>query len=338
MLESTLRTSVARTKPASAYFRLSGPDVFDVVDRLVTSDLYLQEAQLRQSLLLDAEGFVAADAIVGRDDEAYILVLDGLRGEAASKLVSAHVQGTATKVEDLSAAFEPIGLHGPYAWELVGEWLGPDLVGLPYLTLFRHDGALVLRTGRTGEYGYDVLMPRDAAGALIAKLEKIGTIFDLGPIDAAGLDLAALENGFFNLGREGRIVRDPLELQLKWRLSKEKTYRGSDAVSARWNAGATKRVTWWVSETAIATGDPIELDGQRIGTVVNVDRSEVRKCHIGIASIDLAYAHAGIDAFEAPNQAKIETVAPPLVNNLSLYVSPQRHSYRDRASYAFPPL
>ena len=158
-------------------------------------------------------------------------------------------------------------------------------------------------------------------------------------MDEAGLDLAALENGFFNVRREGRLVRDPLELQLKWRLGKEKSYRGSEAVTARWKQGATRRVTWLSSAEPLSVGDVIELEGEPIGEIVNAAHSPIREVYLGIAILNVALAHAGLTAFGRIHEgarAPVRTLAPPVMNNLSMHVSPQRHSYRDRASFVFP--
>ncbi|NUP11183.1 MAG: aminomethyl transferase family protein [Polyangiaceae bacterium] len=336
---SPLRSSVALATPSSAYLRLEGDDVFEVVDRLVTTDLYLQEAQLRQSLILDDEGLIVADVIVGRDEDAYLLVIDGPSRQRSAELVAAHLEGTGTKATLLHESHDVCALHGPYAWELLGEWLGPDVIGLPYLSLFRASGALVLRTGRTGEYGYDILMPRDRCEALRADLERRGGTFDLGVASEEEVHLAALENGFFNVAREGQRVRDPLQLQLKWRLSKEKEYRGSGAVRARWEPGPSRRVVWLRSDAGLEIGDAIELEGVAIGEVVAAAYSTIRGYHLGIAAIDRSLSCAGIHGYQrvrAGERAPVVTLAPPVLNNLSLHVSPQRHSYRDRASFVFP--
>lgn len=332
---TALRTSAAQTAPSGHFFRVVGEDAYEAVDSLVPTDLFLQEAQLRQTLLLDEAGLLLADALVGRDDDAFLLVIDGMGHEAARAWLEAHVAGTHSRIEDLSEAHDAIGLHGPYAWELLGEWLSPDFVGMPYLSTFRNSGVLVMRAGRTGEYGYDVLIPKAASSALLERLSQIGEAFDLGAASEEDMALASLENAFFNIHREGRVLKDPLELQLKWRLSKEKVYRGHEALKGRWAAGSERRITWLTSPAPLAIGQSIELAGEVIGQVVNAQRSSILGSWVAIAVLEKRWACAGIDAFEGAGSPLL-TVAPPVINNLSLHVNPQRHGYRERASFAFP--
>lgn len=334
---SALRTSTARSAASGHFFRIVGQDAYEVVDALLPSDLFLQEAQLRQTLLLDDEGLILADALVGREDDAFLLMIDGLDHAPARSLLEAHVAGTASRVEDLSDAHDTVGLHGPYAWELLGEWLSPDFVGMPYLSTFRHHGVLVLRSGRTGEYGYDILMPRSAAPGLLDRLQQVGEAFDLGSASEGELWLASLENAFFNVHREGRLLRDPLELQLKWRLSKEKTYRGHLPLKQRWATGSARRITWLSSEAPLAVGQSIELAGEVVGEILNAERSAALGAWLAIAALAKPWAYAGIDAYRCAG-SRVVTLAPPVINNLSLHVNPQRHGYRERARFAFPDL
>lgn len=335
-----LRTRVAVAPAAHlSAFRIKGAGAFDAVDQLVTSDLYLQHAQLRQTLLLDPEGLVVADALVGRDEEDYLLVLDGLDGPTAHDLVRSAAKDSS--IDALADTHEVIGLHGPYAWELLGEWLGLDLVGMPYLSSFVVDGALVLRAGTTGEYGYEIFLPKDRAEALRAELFHRGKRFGLQEVSREGLELAALENGFFNIRREGRLVRDPLELQLRWRLSNGKDFVGSKAIVERSSQEADRRITWMVSDQPMAVGERIEAFGEPIGRIVNAGLSTTLGCWIGIASLSRRWAHAGIDAYarlQGEERTPVRTVAPPLLNNRSLHVSPQRHSYHTRESFDFPEI
>ena len=72
----------------------------------------------------------------------------------------------------LQASHELWGLNGPYAWELASALLGPAVLGMTYLSLLRgpapggDDEVICFRAGKTGEYGYDLLVPRRGRGSL----------------------------------------------------------------------------------------------------------------------------------------------------------------------------
>ena len=155
------------------------------------------------------------------------------------------------------------------------------------------------------------------------------------------LDLCALENGFFNVRREGGAGLDPIELQLQWRTSYGRDFAGAEALRARRKAGPARRLTHALAAAPLCGGEVIELDGAPIGTVLQGVSSPLRGDWVALALLDLPYAHAGIARYVARGAGgavPIRTVSPPLCNNRSLYVSPQRHAYRTRERDAFPPV
>src|SRR5437870_25042 len=83
-------------------------------------------------------------------------------------------------------------------------------VGLPFANLFRFDRWLCVRAGKTGEYGYDLLVPRGEVETVRARLLEKGRRFELGEAGLEALDACALENWFFNVRREGREPVTPV--------------------------------------------------------------------------------------------------------------------------------
>ncbi|WP_437993951.1 glycine cleavage T C-terminal barrel domain-containing protein [Sorangium sp. So ce145] len=326
--------------------RLAGEGAFDALDRVSSADLFLQDAQMRPSLLLRDDGVPFADIYVCRDDESFFLLSEGpSAADLIAWLRDRFPEGAAVTIDDLGETHAILSLHGPYAWELLGECLVPDLVGMPYLSFYRvpfeGDAVICFRGGKTGEYGYDLVVDRRREGALRARIEEVGRAFDLGAVSLAAVDRCALENGFFNIRHPGCAGLDPLELQLQWRTSSTREYAGSAALRALRERGAARRVTYTVGEEPLAERDSVVLGEAQIGALIQAAASPTRGGWVAIALIDRPYAHAGIDRYAARSEGRtvpIRTVSPPLVHNRSLYVSPQRHGYRTRAGDAFPPL
>ncbi|WP_344841845.1 hypothetical protein [Nonomuraea dietziae] len=65
-----------------------------------------------------------------------------------------------------------IGLEGPYAWGVVGRLIDGELASLPFEsvvdTTWNGVDIVFARTGYTGEYGYQMIVPRQAAPGLWA--------------------------------------------------------------------------------------------------------------------------------------------------------------------------
>jgi glycine cleavage system aminomethyltransferase T len=323
-----------------AAVRVGGTGAFTVMNRLCPRELFLRDGQILHTLLLREDARPLADLYVCADDEQFILLAEGLTGAELAQHVLAHAGGSPVDVTDLSIDHAVLSLDGPYAWEVFAELAGPEVIGLPYMSFFRDADMTAFRVGKTGEYGYYLIVPRTRANELYATLLDRGAPFDIAEGDLAALDQCALENWFFNIRREGATDASPLELQLQWRVSHRRSFVGSTALAER-RAHATRRLVLCVGRGPIAIGDPVVHHGTAIGTVVNAGFSAIRSDYVATALVERAYSHVGIAAFAVEHGAvsvPIRTIAAPALNNRSLYVNPQKHSYRTRDAVQFPPL
>jgi glycine cleavage system aminomethyltransferase T len=337
---SAIRNSVAVSRMDHVIaLRLRGERLFAALDRVIAADLHLRDGQMLQSLILDEQGHVFADVYLGCDDDEFFLLAEGPSAAELTAFLSRQFASDGVEIEDQSASHGLVMLNGPYAWELLALLAGPDVVGLPYHTFFHFDGGLGLRAGKTGEYGYGLLVPRQDVEGLCARLLELGGSLDARAAGLEALDLCALENWHLNIRREGREPVTPIELQLQWRVSYRKNYVGSEALVRRKREGPRQRLTCLVSKRALEVGSEVTLAERSLGRIVNVGYSTLRQDWTALGLLDIQFAHPGIDALRAGvDRVELRTVSPPLLNNRSLHVSPQIHSYATRNEFAFPSL
>jgi len=322
--------------------RLSGDDMTEALDTVCSGDLWVRDGRMLQTLILDEQGQPVADVYVCPDDDACILMFEGITTEEISALLARYAgPELAVQVEDLRPAYELISLHGPYAWEVLSKWLTPDVIGLPYLSFYHFDRGTCFRAGKTGEYGYDVAIRTEHAeqawGELLNLVEGLGG----GEVSLGTLDLCALENGFFSV-RHGPVEGlTPLELQLQWRVSARKRFPGATAIQERRAQGMNRRLTHFVARESVKTGDPLHGPDAPVGRVTAAAYSPGLGGVAGMALLDVSVAHPGIDAFFVPApeaNRPIRTVSSPLLFNRSLLVDPHRHSCATRDASNDPPL
>jgi glycine cleavage system aminomethyltransferase T len=301
---------------------------------------------MRHTLLLDGDARPEADLYVCNDEDGYFLLADGLTDDAlAARLETRRAErlpASQLAIRPMSATHELLGLDGPYAWELAAALLGPPVLGMPYLTLLRADDVVCFRAGKTGEYGYDLLVPRGSGFA--SRIAEAGAAFDLRSVSLAALDVCALENWHFSI----RVMRDtplarpltPLELQLQWRVDHRRDFVGAEALRARRAAGAAVRATSFVAPAPVAAGDALALDGEPCGEVLAAVPSPTLGGVVGIALVRTRLAHPGLEleVAAAGGPVTATTRTPPLIQNRSLFIDSHRHSYRTRTSDTFPPL
>ena len=340
-------TAVTRVEHVRAV-RLVGPGAEDTVEALTTSRLFLREGQMLHTLVLEQSGYILADAFLCLDEEAWILLWEGPSVEELLvhlDAVRSDVKAAEVSVVDLLASHVLWSLDGPYAWELCSALLGPEVLGAPYLSFLQLESVTCFRAGKTGEYGYLLLVPRERLEGTWARLRELGEALGLMEASLPVLDQCALENWFFTLralesSSRGRTLT-PAELQLRWRVDPAKEFVGARALREHVARGIAERVTCFVSQRAILPEQEIHLDGVEVGSVLQAGWSPVRGDWVGWGLLDVELAWPGIGQFHvctADGSVPIETRSAPLLHNRSLFVDPRRHRYATRTEEDFPPL
>ena len=96
-----------------------------------------------------------------------------------------------------------------------------------------------------------------------------------------------------------------------------------------------------LSRGALAVDDRVAHQGREVGRIVNAGFSRVRGDWVALALLETAVAYPGLEfarVSSADGDAVLRSVSPPVLDNRSLFVSPQLHSYRTRDEIEAPPL
>jgi aminomethyltransferase len=278
-----------------------------------------------------------------------ILLVDGMSPAALDAYVDRHrvERGLDSRVtlDHLGGSHVVFGINGPYAWELAASVVGPQVFGMAYLSFIRVNDVICFRAGTTGEYGYDVLVPAADAAAMWGRLLALGAPLGVREASVDALDHCALENWHFYMrmldGAPPDLALTPLELQLQWRVSYDKDFVGAEALRARRQDGPRARATYFTAAANVTPGERITAGARDVGSVLASATSCTRGEQIGIALLERALAHPGIDRFVVQTldgPVPLRTRTPPLVNNRSLSVDPHRHSGQRRNEDSFPAL
>jgi glycine cleavage system aminomethyltransferase T len=319
-----------------ACVRVRGSGGADALDRVSPRALFVRTGKMSHTLLLDDEARPIADVYLCCDEDDFFVLAEGLSAPAVIEYVRAHTRGLEVELEDLSHSHAMVTLNGPYAWELLGELTTPDVIGLPYLGFFHADAFTCFRGGKTGEYGYDLLVERDRLAELRDQIVTVGRGFELAEISLAALETAQLENLFWNPRRDWAPGLTPIELQLQWRVSYDREFPGSGALNRR-RKTAHRRAVLLCADRELPAGARVVAGGRDIGSVLHAGRSPTRGDWLAIAIVERALAHAGLDGFEVGG-VTARTLSAPSIDNRSLLVDPQRHSFATRETDHFPPL
>jgi aminomethyltransferase len=323
-----------------AAIEITGFGALDLLQLATTQSPHRRAGRVRQTLMLRDDGSVLADVFVLSTGDGFVVLAEGPReDELVAWLSEVRARGpntnTEVRIRGMRSEWVVLGIDGPYAWEVVAGMLGPAVLGMPYLSVVAREQGMCVRAGKTGEYGYLLIVPRASAPKVEAELRKLGGPLDLAPVSLEALDLCALESGHFAMRwlREGDQVLTPIELQLQWRVTYSREFVGADALRARRSEGAKERVTCFVAEGPVARGQRVRLGALELGEVLTACASPTIQRTVGWALLSRPFAHPHIDleAVAPEGALPLRTCPAFLFETLSLRVQPHLgHTYAKR--------
>ncbi len=222
-------------------------DAAAALETLVPGDIAgLKPGEMRYTLLLAEDGGILDDLIVTRlPDEPEILFL--VVNAACRDADFAHIE---TKLAG-KARLEPmadralLALQGPQAAEVLSG-LAAGVGGLSFMNgaAMAVDGGpcFVTRSGYTGEDGFEISVPSDAAAGLAERLLADDRV---APIGLGARDSLRLEVGLCLYGHDIDRSTTPVEGSLRWTIPKRRReaadFPGAATILQQIADGPTKR-------------------------------------------------------------------------------------------------
>lgn len=280
---------------------ITGPDAIAMIDALVSNDATrLVDGQAMYTVMCREDGGIVDDLIVYRLAQDHVLVcVNAANRDKDFAFMKAHARGEAELV-DRGDAWAQLALQGPLAQEILAPLTDADLGALATFrcTFAQVAGVrtLVARTGYTGEDGFELYIPTEAAGevfdALVAEGQKDGRL------SLCGLgcrDTLRLEARLHLYGQDMDESINPLEAGLSWvvKLNKSSDFVGRQALERIKQQGVSRRLKGLVVEgKGIIRHDyPIFVGDVQVGKVTSGTHSPTLEQSIGLGYVDVAYDH-----------------------------------------------
>jgi aminomethyltransferase len=309
---------------------VSGPDAATYLNTALAGNLAVMKVgKAKYTMILDEHAGVIDDLIVYRIAEDRFLVVPNAGN--ATVVADALAQRAATfrvEVTDASQDTGLVAVQGPHAEAIVLAAVASDeeraaVRELRYYawTAVHVDGVDVLlaRTGYTGEDGFELFVPADAAPAIWAALTTGGEGHGLVPAGLAARDSLRLEAGMPLYGHELGLDRTPLVAGLGpvVSLKKAQDFVGRTAFEAAKVAGegttAGRRLVGLrgagrrAARAGYAVLDPEQ--GTTIGEVTSGLPSPTLGYPVALAYVDVDHAATGTElAVDLRGKAEAFTV------------------------------
>jgi aminomethyltransferase len=255
---------------------LSGAAAAAALERLVPGDILgLKPGRQRYTLLTNAAGGIFDDLMVTNiAADRLFLVVNASRKEIDFTHIAANLpSGVQLDPHDDRAL---LALQGPAAAAVIGRIM-PEAAQLPFMGAAAITLAgipcLVTRSGYTGEDGFEISLPAEAAPEMAQR------IIDEPEVAPAGLgarDSLRLEAGLCLYGNDIDELTTPIEADLAWVIGRRRRtdwdFPGAAAIRDQIEHGATRRRVGIRPDgraPARALTEIVGVDGTAAGTVTS---------------------------------------------------------------------
>lgn len=280
----------------------------------------LKPGQTRYTLLLNEQGGIRDDLMVTRplgDDDfrTLFLVVNAGTKDADFAHIGAKLPGfELSRFEDRAL----LALQGPKAADVFARFC-PEAATMKFMTAAKLKvmdlDCYVWRSGYTGEDGYEISVPGDAAEVFARKLLAESEVL---PIGLGARDSLRLEAGLCLYGHDLDETTTPVEAALTWAIGKrrkmEKNFPGADIIMTQLFDGAgRKRVGIQPLEKAPAReGTEIRSEsGETIGVITSGGFGPTVNAPIAMGYVPPAFAADGTPLqLVVRGQARPARVAP----------------------------
>jgi glycine cleavage system T protein (aminomethyltransferase) len=282
---------------------LSGPDASRKLEALVPSDVVsLAPGRQRYTQLLDETGGILDDLMVTRlpgVEERLGLVVNAANKQADF----AHLRKRLPDLRlEVLADRALLALQGPKAAEVLATLL-QGVEAMAFMTWRDFDRAgvplFVSRSGYTGEDGFEVSVPAEAARAFA---EKLLSNPDVALVGLGARDSLRLEAGLCLHGHDIDTSTSPVEASLAWSIQKRRRQEGGFPGAGRIqrelrDGSKRKRVGLELAGKAPARegAEVTAPDGRKIGRVTSGGFAPSVGRPIAMAYIESEFAAPGTD-------------------------------------------
>lgn len=285
---------------------VSGKDALAFLQKLTTNDVSkLVPGQAQYSLMCYPDGGVVDDLLVyfiGGD--RYMLVINASNIDKDLEWLHANKQGDVT-IEDVSDQTSLLALQGPKAVSILSKLTDAPIGELQPFRFIPDAsvagfGAIVSRTGYTGEDGFELYIGSGNAQALWEKLLEAGTDDGIMPIGLGARDTLRFEARLPLYGQELSAAITPIEAGLGFFVKPDKgDFIGRDVLAEQKLIGAPRKLVGieMIDRGIPRTHYPVFSDDKQIGEVTTGTQSPTYKTNVGLALIDKAYAELGTELF-----------------------------------------
>lgn len=253
------------------------------------------------SLLCYDDGTIVDDIFIYRLPDRWFLAVNASNREKDFAWLQAHTLAYDVVLRDISEETCMLALQGPNAERILQKVVAADLSAVATRssveTTLVGCTALLGRTGYTGEDGFELYFPSEAAVEVWNALLDAGRDDGLLPCGLAARDSLRFEACMPLYGHELDATINALEARMNWTIAWDKGFVGRDALLKHKMEGPKRLLVGFeMIDKAVAREHyPVAVGGREIGHVTSGMKSPTLDKFLGMAYVSAEHAANGAE-------------------------------------------
>ncbi len=293
-----------------------GPDAETFLQRIQTWDISrMAMHEAHYGLLAYADGTLVDDIFIYRLPGRWLVIVNAGNRSKDMAWMAAHVHGLDVSLLDMSDELYMMALQGPQAQAILQPFVVDDLDNLAARYAVETDilgqRSVISRTGYTGEDGFELYVPADAALEVWDTLLAEGETHGLLPCGLAARDSLRFEACMPLYGHEIDASTTPLEARLGWAIAWDKEFIGREALlKVKLEQPARLLVGFEMIDRAVPRDHyPIAVHNVVVGHVTTGMKSPTLDKFLGLGYVPREHSAPGTEieiiVRDVPKRAKI---------------------------------
>ncbi len=286
---------------------VEGKDSEAFLQKMLTNDLTKTSiGRAQYTFMCNEQGGTIDDLIVYKlEEEKFLLVVNAANTEKDFRWLQEHLEGDVT-LNNISNDIVQLALQGPKAEQVLQTLTNTKLKDI---TFFRFDadvffencqhGAIVSRTGYTGEDGFEIYIDQSDGISLWKSIHEAGEQEGVVPVGLGARDTLRFEAALPLYGQELSSDISPLEAGLSFavKLDKAQDFIGKEALMKQKEQGVSRKLVGieMIEKGIPRTGYEVWSGEQQVGFVTSGTQSPTLKKNIGLALVQTGFAEIGTE-------------------------------------------
>ena len=177
--------------------RITGKDRVSFLNGLLTNDIsQLKENEGQRSALLNSKARVLADLHLYAQPDSLLIDTGESPASHVKEILDRFIITEDVQIQDSSQDLVQLTVQGPRSSQAINEVLGPEAQDLKQLEQKTLGPSTIIARDRTGQTGYDIILPALEAEPVWHGFLLNGGDLGLNPVGSQALEILRLEAGY----------------------------------------------------------------------------------------------------------------------------------------------